>query len=179
MQITEEFKALLLVVIQLGAILAVVVLYFKQLWPFSAKERLFVCADKFSMWFKIFVACIPAGVIGILFDDPIDALLMKPMVVVVLCNLHFYKFINKYHMPGAADRQPLGNTFDNPEKNRFQPFCNAEFSLKRALGLCTEDPAEQELGASQIVPVLDDIAAYRKLFPEIMELIRETGLKNG
>ncbi len=54
-----------------------------------------------------------------------------------------------------------------------------EYSLKRALGLCTEDPAEQELGASQIVPVLDDIAAYRKLFPEIMELIRETGLKNG
>ncbi len=93
MQITEEFKALLLVVIQLGAILAVVVLYFKQLWPFSAKERLFVCADKFSMWFKIFVACIPAGVIGILFDDPIDALLMKPMVVVVTLILYGVLFL--------------------------------------------------------------------------------------
>ncbi len=93
MQITEEFKALLLVVIQLGAILAVVVLYFKQLWPFSAKEHLFICADKFSMWFKIFVACIPAGVIGILFDDQIDALLMKPMVVVVTLILYGVLFL--------------------------------------------------------------------------------------
>ena len=61
MDISEEFKALFLVVIQLGAILAVVMLYFKRLWPFSAKERYFICKDKFSMWFKIFVACIPAA----------------------------------------------------------------------------------------------------------------------
>ena len=93
MDISEEFKALFLVVIQLGAILAVVMLYFKRLWPFSARERYFICKDKFSMWFKIFVACIPAGVIGILFDDQIDELLMKPIVVVVTLILYGFIFI--------------------------------------------------------------------------------------
>ncbi len=93
MDISEEFKALFLVVIQLGAILAVVVLYFKQLWPFSAKEPHFICKDKFSMWFKIFVACIPAGVIGVLFDDEIDALLMNPTVVAITLILYGVLFI--------------------------------------------------------------------------------------
>lgn len=93
MDISEEFKALFLVVIQLGAILAVVVLYFKQLWPFSAKEPYFICKDKFLMWFKIFVACIPAGVIGVLFDDEIDALLMNPTVVAITLILYGVLFI--------------------------------------------------------------------------------------
>lgn len=93
MDISEAFKALLLVVIQLGAILAVVVLYFKQLWPFSAKEKYFICKDKFSMWLKIFVACVPAGVIGVLFDDQIDELLMKPIVVVITLILYGILFI--------------------------------------------------------------------------------------
>ena len=93
MNISEEFKALFLVVIQLGAILAVVELYFNRLWPFSTKEKYFICKDKFSMWFKIFVACIPAGLIGVLFDDAIDELLMKPLVVVVTLILYGVLFI--------------------------------------------------------------------------------------
>ncbi|MDE7300054.1 MAG: undecaprenyl-diphosphate phosphatase, partial [Lachnospiraceae bacterium] len=60
---------------------------------FSAKERYFIRADKFSMWFKIFVACIPAGVIGVLFDDQIDELLMKPMVVVITLIVYGVLFI--------------------------------------------------------------------------------------
>lgn len=93
MNITEEFKALLLVVIQLGAILAVIVLYFKQLWPFSTKEKYFISRDKFSMWFKILAACIPAGVIGILFDDAIDELLLKPVVVAFTLVIYGVIFI--------------------------------------------------------------------------------------
>ena len=93
MNITEEFKALLLVVIQLGAILAVIVLYFKQLWPFSAKGKYFISRDKFSMWFKILTACIPAGVIGLLFDDAIDELLLKPVVVAFTLVIYGVIFI--------------------------------------------------------------------------------------
>ena len=93
MNITEEFKALLLVVIQLGAILAVIVLYFKQLWPFSTKEKYFISRDKFSMWFKILAACIPAGVIGLLFDDAIDELLLKPVVVAFTLVIYGVIFI--------------------------------------------------------------------------------------
>lgn len=94
LKLDEKFMALFLVVIQLGAILAVVVLYFKKLWPFTAKkEDYFIKKDTFSMWFKILVACIPAGVIGILFDDQIDSLLLNPQVVTVTLIVYGIAFI--------------------------------------------------------------------------------------
>ena len=62
------------VVIQLGAVMAVVVLYWKKLFPFSTKEKFLIKEETFQMWFKIVVACIPAAVVGILFDDKIDEL---------------------------------------------------------------------------------------------------------
>lgn len=74
LNVTEEFREMFLVVIQLGAILAVVVLFFKKLWPFSTKEPGFIKKDTFLMWFKILAACIPAAVVGLLFDDKIDEL---------------------------------------------------------------------------------------------------------
>ena len=69
LNVSNDFREMFLVVIQLGAILAVVVLYFKKLWPFSAKEKYFIKKDTFLMWFKILAACIPAAVVGILFLD--------------------------------------------------------------------------------------------------------------
>ena len=74
LDVTEAFMSMFLVVIQLGAILAVVVLYFPKLWPFSKKEKFFIKKDTFSMWFKILVACVPAAVVGILFEDELDRL---------------------------------------------------------------------------------------------------------
>ena len=65
LNVSNDFREMFLVVIQLGAILAVVVLYFKKLWPFSAKEKYFIKKDTFLMWFKILAACIPAAVVGI------------------------------------------------------------------------------------------------------------------
>ena len=75
---SEDFFGMFDVVIQLGAILAVVVLFWKQIWPFalSKKERegktglmSFVKMDIMTLWFKILVSCVPAAVIGILFDE--------------------------------------------------------------------------------------------------------------
>ncbi len=60
---------LFLYVIQLGAILAVVTLYFKKLNPFSSKKSALEKKDTWQMWFKVIVACIPAGVIGLLLND--------------------------------------------------------------------------------------------------------------
>lgn len=98
LNVTEDFMQLFLVVIQLGAILAVVVLYFKRLWPFHIDQDIvmpekeanqsigsrirdyglylwykFCDEDKFQLWFKILVACIPAMIVGLLFDDFIEA----------------------------------------------------------------------------------------------------------
>lgn len=72
LNVSAEFLEMFLVVIQLGAILAVVVLFWNQLWPFSTKERFFIKKQTFSMWFKILVACVPAAVVGILFDDELN-----------------------------------------------------------------------------------------------------------
>ena len=69
---SAEFMEMFRVVIQLGAILAVVVMYFKKLWPFSTKEKFFIKKDTFGMWFKILAACIPAAIVGVFFDDKIN-----------------------------------------------------------------------------------------------------------
>ena len=69
LNMSESFMEMFNVVIQLGAILAVVVIYFKQMWPFSLKKDHFIKKDVFSMWFKVIVAILPAAIIGIPFDD--------------------------------------------------------------------------------------------------------------
>ena len=80
---TEGFFDMFDVVIQLGAIMAVVVLFWNQIWPFalSKKERgngkgllSYVKMDIMTLWFKILVSCVPAAIIGVLFDDVFDAL---------------------------------------------------------------------------------------------------------
>lgn len=87
--VSENFFSMFEVVIQLGAILAVVVLFIKQIWPFCRKGK--GCKDKgllayvnmgiMTLWFKILVACVPAAVVGILFDDVLDALFYHWYVV--------------------------------------------------------------------------------------------------
>ena len=72
LDMSEAFKNLFMVVIQLGAILAVVVLFWKKLFPFRFKEKPVVQKDIFSLWGKVLVACLPAGILGILFDDFLD-----------------------------------------------------------------------------------------------------------
>jgi len=66
---SEEFKSMFDVVIQLGAIMAVVILYWKEIFPFSFREKPAVKKDIFVLWFKILAACIPAAVVGLLWDE--------------------------------------------------------------------------------------------------------------
>lgn len=87
--VSENFFSMFEVVIQLGAILAVVVLFIKQIWPFCKKGKgykksgplAYVNMDIMTLWFKILVACIPAAVVGVLFNDELDALFYHWYVV--------------------------------------------------------------------------------------------------
>lgn len=73
LNVSEEFKSMFLVVIQLGAILAVVVLYFKKLIPLEYSEkRLSWKKDTLVMWLKIIVSCVPAAIVGVFFDDKLE-----------------------------------------------------------------------------------------------------------
>ncbi len=74
LNVSSEFREMFLVVIQLGAILAVVVMFWRRLWPFTTPGKGWIKQDTFLMWFKILVACIPAAVVGVLFDDKINEL---------------------------------------------------------------------------------------------------------
>lgn len=93
LDLSEEFMTMFNVVIQLGAIMAVVVLYFNKLWPFTTKEKYFCKKDTWSLWFKILVAIVPAMVIGIPFDDVIDEKLHNPYVIASMLILYGILFI--------------------------------------------------------------------------------------
>lgn len=83
LEVSPEFWEMFLVVIQLGAILAVVVLFWNKLFPFQFGKTQVIRKDIFSMWFKIIAACIPAAVVGLLFDETFEALFYNPVSVAV------------------------------------------------------------------------------------------------
>lgn len=93
LSVSEEFYKLFEVVIQLGAILAVVVMYFKVICPFGFKKTKEETKDTFNLWGKILVACLPAAIIGILLDDWLDEHLYNSIVVSITLILYGIIFI--------------------------------------------------------------------------------------
>ncbi len=88
-----EFYSMFEVVIQLGAILAVIVLFFNKLNPLSRKKTVEEKKSTWSLWFKVLVAIIPSGVVGVLLDDFLDARLGNYVVVAVALVLYGVAFI--------------------------------------------------------------------------------------
>ncbi len=95
----DEFMDIFFVVIQLGAILAVVILFWNKLWPFNLKQaegEKIVDTDKILLWVKILIASIPAAIIGLAFDDQIDQMLtgdMRAFVVAAALIIYGVLFI--------------------------------------------------------------------------------------
>ncbi len=79
----REFYSMFEVVIQLGAILAVILLFFGKLWPFGRKKSADEKRETWSLWFKVLVGVLPSGVIGVLLDDWLDANLYNYITVAV------------------------------------------------------------------------------------------------
>ncbi|NLL39117.1 MAG: undecaprenyl-diphosphate phosphatase [Clostridiales bacterium] len=93
LNVSEAFMEMFLVVIQLGAILAVIILYFNRLNPFSPKKTGEEKKQTWILWFKVAVASIPAGVIGFLFNDRIDALFYNYQTVAFTLVLYGVVFL--------------------------------------------------------------------------------------
>ena len=91
--LSEEFVNLFLVVVQLGSILAVLMLYFKKLNPFSFKKTAEEKKDTWSLWGMILIACLPAAICGVLFDDIIDAALYNGLTVATTLIIYGVLFI--------------------------------------------------------------------------------------
>lgn len=102
---SPEFKEMFFVVIQLGAIMAVVVLYWKKIFPFSLKGGAFVQKDIIIMWVKIVLACIPAAIVGLKWDDQINALFYNfQTVAIALIVFGIFFIIVENHNKG---RRPV------------------------------------------------------------------------
>ena len=118
LNVSPEFYDLYLVVIQLGAIMAVIVIFWKDIWPFGvknnqhpfAKEGIgkYIMKDKIIMWLKIALACVPAAVVGVLFDDWLDEHLYNYVVVAIALIVFGVAFIVVERI--MKDRTPVVKT---------------------------------------------------------------------
>lgn len=128
LKVSEEFLELFLVVIQLGAILAVVIMFFPKLWPFAPKGKdnvpikeigpLRVKMNTMKMWLKVLVGIVPLGIVGVLFEDDIDRIFYNYQTVAVTLILYGIFFIileryNKKRVPtmNKIDEMPLSTAF--------------------------------------------------------------------
>lgn len=109
LNVSDEFYSMFEVVIQLGAILAVVILFWNQIWPFGKKNNkeplakdgigAYVKRDIFKLWFHILVSCVPAAIVGLLFDEQLEALFYNYQTVAIMLILFGIAFIviENYH----------------------------------------------------------------------------------
>lgn len=95
LSMSESFKEMFFVVIQLGAILAVVVLFWNKMFPFQFKDktRSLIKKDTVSLWFKVIVACLPSAVMGLLLDDFLEAHLQTPTIIAAMLVFYGILFI--------------------------------------------------------------------------------------
>lgn len=101
LDVSKDFYSMFEVVIQLGAIMAVVVLFWKKIFPFYKKKgEIRINKDIMSLWGKIIVACVPAAIIGILFDEVFEKLFYNPVCValaLIIFGILFIIIENKNH----------------------------------------------------------------------------------
>ena len=109
LNMSDAFKDMFFVVIQLGAILAVVILFWQKMFPFQFKDKTkpAVKMDTLSIWLKVVVACTPGAVVTLLFDDYIEAHLHTPLVIALMLILYGIAFIliekwNRNRQPKVA-----------------------------------------------------------------------------
>lgn len=115
-EVSSEFWSMFQVVIQFGAILAVVILYFKQIWPFTKQKEnaikktgilSYFDKDIMNLWGKILVGCIPAAVVGLLFDDIFEALFYNPFCIAIALIVFGIAFIVIENYKGKRKNKKL------------------------------------------------------------------------
>ena len=95
MNVSEDFWNFFLVVIQLGAIMAVVLIYFRRIWPFNFNKQKggLIKMDIMCLWGKILIACIPAAIVGVFLDDILEKYLYNAIVVALMLIIFGVGFI--------------------------------------------------------------------------------------
>ena len=148
LQVSDEFLALFLVVIQLGAIMAVLILYFHKLNPFSPKTTSVQKKSTWRLWGMVAIGCIPAAIIGLLFDDWVNEHFYNKVTVAAMLIVYGVAFIvlerrNRRRLReaeaalaaprGRHARQPYGDVADEAEAQLFKITNVDEIDWKTAL----------------------------------------------
>lgn len=113
LKMTEEFKEMFFVVIQLGAIMAVVVMFWNKMFPFGKSgKQLIVKKNIIMTWVKIAVACIPSGVLGLLLDDFFEEYFGNAVTIAIMLIVYGVAFIlienrNKNKKPKITDMKSI------------------------------------------------------------------------
>ena len=106
----KEFVDMFMVVIQFGSILAVLLLYFHKLNPFSPRKNAYEKRSTIDLWLKVIEAVVPAGIIGVLFDDLIDAYFYNPITVAAMLILYGVAFLiieNRHRRPSVTSFEKM------------------------------------------------------------------------
>lgn len=122
---SDAFKELFFIVIQLGAIMAVVVLFWHRLWPFQrpkTKGGTVIRTDVMIMWGKVVLACVPGGIATVLLDDYVDAHLHTPVVIAAALIVYGFAFL-------------LIERANRARKPKFQTVADMPWSVALGIGL--------------------------------------------
>ena len=148
LQVSDEFLALFLVVIQLGAIMAVLILYFHKLNPFSPKKTSVQKKSTWRLWGMVAIGCIPAAIIGLAFDDWVNERFYNKVTVAAMLIVYGVAFIvlerrNRRRLReaeaalaaprGRHARQSYGDVADEAEAQLFKITDVDEIDWKTAL----------------------------------------------
>ena len=128
LNMSDAFKSMFDVVIQLGAILAVIVLFFHKLNPFAPSKSGEEKKQTWSLWFKVIAAIIPSGIVGVLFDDWMDAHLHNGIVVSIALIVYGVAFIlverrntwGKFQRISTKDGVTVSRLRDNEVNNVYE-----------------------------------------------------------
>ena len=179
LDVSEEFKEMFLVVIQLGAILAVVVLYWKKLWPFGIKDKKpYAKSDVWSMWFKVIVSCIPAVIIGVLDEmewfcgKTIDSVFYNWQTVSIMLILFGILFIVVENV--NKNKQPKTNSI--AELTYTSALIIGAFQCIAAVFPGTSRSGATILGAI-LIGVSRTVAAEYTFFLAVPVMVGASGLK--
>lgn len=117
LDVSEDFWNLFLVVIQFGAILAVILLYWKTIWPLGIyrhrkRTRVVWKKNTLQLWAKTIIACIPAAVVGVLLDDWLDAHLYNWVVVSIMLIVVGAAFIVVENIEAKKNQEPRVRSLD-------------------------------------------------------------------
>ncbi len=169
--VSDRFREMFFVVIQLGSILAVAVLYFHRLNPFSPRKNAREKRETWSLWGKVVIAAIPGGVLGILFDDILEELFYKPVPVAAALIIYGVLFI-------VIERWNRGRKLRIDSIGKMRPGTALGIGLFQSLALIpgTSRSGSTILGA-MVLGTTREVAAEFSFFLAIPMMAGASGVK--